>query len=181
MKKQARKMMSMSLAAALALTSMPISVFAEDTALKSPIVENVDKEEQPVVEEETTVEEQPVVEEETTVEEQPVVEEGTTTEEQPTTDINLVDIQSIEKEAEAVKKSELQTLIDNAEEGSTIKLEAKTYTLDKSLIINKSVNIVGTEGTVIDGSNSVYPVFGNGSNAYCFNYSILVYADNVTI
>ena len=79
--------------------------------------------------------------------------------------------------------TDLQAAINEAGEGATITLAEDTiYTLTKSLIINKPVTIQGAPGAVIDGTNTTYPVYGdNGASAYCFNYSILVYADDVTI
>lgn len=51
---------------------------------------------------------------------------------------------------------EIKVMIDNAAENDTIKLEGKKYDLsgNREIILNKSLNFEGTDGTVIDGNNS---------------------------
>ncbi len=69
-------------------------------------------------------------------------------------------VQALSSSARSLDMSELEVLIAYAKPGDTIELKDKTYTLDRSLVIDKPLHIVGTEGTVIDGSNTTYPVYG---------------------
>lgn len=51
---------------------------------------------------------------------------------------------------------EIKNLIDNTAENGTVELEGKKYELsdDTHIILNKSINIEGVNGTIIDGNNS---------------------------
>ena len=75
----------------------------------------------------------------------------------------------------SITSAELQTLIDGAEPGTTIQLEAGTYTLDSTIYLNRDgVTLIGagSDQTIIDASQLTQEAFAVGDGALTGSYTL---------